>query len=87
MEDRVYEIRMGAAPVNPPRLTLMGRIDYGLTQVRKIVGRVWMSVIGISFPGTVILRKVLKPKLIAVFIGVVTAGIIAVGFIFNMIMS
>jgi len=44
------------------------------------------SIIGISFPETVILRKVLKPKLIAVFVGVVTAGIIMVGFIFNAIM-
>jgi uncharacterized protein len=45
-----------------------------------------MSIIAISFPETVILRKVLKPKLIAVFIGVVTTGIIIVGFIFNVIM-
>ena len=45
-----------------------------------------MSIIGISFPETVILRKVLKPRLIAVFVGVVTVGIIIVGFIFNLIM-
>jgi uncharacterized membrane protein YraQ (UPF0718 family) len=45
-----------------------------------------MSIIAISFPETVILRKVLKPKLIAVFVGVVTVGIIIVGFIFNAIM-
>ncbi|MGB8990981.1 MAG: permease [Desulfobaccales bacterium] len=45
-----------------------------------------MSIIAISFPETVILRKVLKPKLIAVFVGVVTVGIILVGFIFNAIM-
>jgi uncharacterized membrane protein YraQ (UPF0718 family) len=45
-----------------------------------------MSIIGISFPEIVILRKVLKPKLIAVFVGVVTVGIIIVGFIFNAIM-
>ena len=41
-------------------------------------------ILDISFPETVILRKVLKPKLIAVFIGVVTVGIIIVGFIFNL---
>lgn len=45
-----------------------------------------MSVIAISLPETIILRKVLKPKLIAVFIGVVTAGIMLVGFIFNVIL-
>jgi uncharacterized protein len=42
-----------------------------------------MSVIAISFPEIVILRKVLKPKLIAVFVGVVAVGIIIVGYIFN----
>ena len=39
-----------------------------------------MSVIAISFPETVILRKVLKPKLIAVFVGVVAVGITIVGY-------
>jgi uncharacterized membrane protein YraQ (UPF0718 family) len=31
----------------------------------------------------IILRKVLKPTLIAVFAGVVGAGILAVGYLFN----
>ncbi len=158
VEDWVYEIRMGQTPVHLQQLSWMGRIDYGLHQVRDILGKVWlyillgigagaaihgyvpegflaalmgkqawwsvpvavilgaplysnaagiipvvqalvekgaalgtvlafmMSIIAISFPETVILRKVLKPKLIAVFIGVVTVGIIIVGFIFNAIM-
>ncbi|MGA2402013.1 MAG: permease [Syntrophobacteraceae bacterium] len=42
-----------------------------------------MSVVAISFPETVILRKVLKPRLILVFTGVVAAGIIIVGYLFN----
>jgi uncharacterized membrane protein YraQ (UPF0718 family) len=45
-----------------------------------------MAIIGLSFPEIVILRKVLKPRLLAVFVGVVTVGIILVGFIFNLIM-
>ncbi|MDA3787589.1 MAG: permease [Desulfobacula sp.] len=44
-----------------------------------------MSVIALSLPEMVILRKVLKPKLIAVFIGVVASGILLVGYLFNMI--
>ncbi len=44
-----------------------------------------MSVIALSLPEMVILRKVLKPKLIAVFIGVVGCGILFVGYLFNMI--
>jgi uncharacterized membrane protein YraQ (UPF0718 family) len=158
VEDWVYEIRMGQTPALLENISWMSRIDYGLHQVRDIVGRVWiyiilgigagaaihgyvpegflaalmgkqawwsvpaavilgaplysnaagiipvvqallekgaalgtvlafmMSIIAISFPETVILRKVLKPKLIAVFVGVVTVGIIIVGFIFNAIM-
>jgi uncharacterized membrane protein YraQ (UPF0718 family) len=158
VEDWVYEIRMGQTPALLQQLNWMSRIDYGLHQVRNIVGQVWiyiilgigvgaaihgyvpegflaallgrqawwsvpvavilgvplysnaagiipvvqallekgaalgtvlafmMSIIGLSFPEIVILRKVLKPKLIAVFIGVVSGGIIIVGFIFNLIM-
>jgi uncharacterized protein len=45
-----------------------------------------MAVIAISTPEAIILRKVLKPKLIAVFIGVVTVGIICVGYLFNIVL-
>ena len=44
-----------------------------------------MSVIGLSLPETIILRKVLKLPLIFIFTGVVAAGIIAVGYLFNMV--
>jgi hypothetical protein len=42
-----------------------------------------MSVIALSLPEMIILRKVLSVKLIAVFVGVVGTGILAVGFLFN----
>ncbi|OGT06435.1 MAG: hypothetical protein A2103_05680 [Gammaproteobacteria bacterium GWF2_41_13] len=42
-----------------------------------------MSVIALSFPEMVILRKVLKPKLIYMFLVIVTFGIILVGYLFN----
>ncbi|MGE4560443.1 MAG: permease [Desulfobulbus sp.] len=44
-----------------------------------------MSVIALSLPEMIILRKVLKPRLIAVFIGVVACGIVAIGYLFNFI--
>jgi hypothetical protein len=44
-----------------------------------------MSVIALSLPETIILRKVLKPQLIAIFVGVVTIGILIVGYLFNFI--
>ncbi len=45
-----------------------------------------MSVIALSLPEAIILRKVLKPQLIAVFFGVVAVGIMLVGFLFNAVM-
>ena len=42
-----------------------------------------MSVIGLSLPEAVILRKVLKWPLLLTFFGVVAAGIMLVGFLFN----
>ena len=45
-----------------------------------------MSVIGLSLPEIIILKKVLKWQLIAVFVGVVSAGIVIVGYVFNFIM-
>jgi hypothetical protein len=44
-----------------------------------------MSVIGLSLPETIILRKVLKLPLIFIFVGVVAFGIIIVGYLFNII--
>jgi uncharacterized membrane protein YraQ (UPF0718 family) len=45
-----------------------------------------MSVIALSLPEMIILRKVLKPRLIATFIGVVGAGILFVGYLFNTVL-
>jgi uncharacterized membrane protein YraQ (UPF0718 family) len=46
-----------------------------------------MSVIALSLPEMIILRKVLSVKLIAVFVGVVGLGILGVGFLFNLIFA
>ncbi len=45
-----------------------------------------MAVVGLSLPETIILRRVLKPPLIAVFIGVIAAAIILTGYLFNWIL-
>ena len=45
-----------------------------------------MSVIGLSLPEAVILRKVLKLPLILAFFGVVATGIVLVGYLFNFIL-
>ena len=45
-----------------------------------------MSVIALSLPEMVILRKVLKMRLIATFVGIVATGIMLVGFVFNAVL-
>jgi uncharacterized protein len=45
-----------------------------------------MSVIALSLPEIIILRKVLKMRLIATFVGVAAAGILLVGFVFNAVL-
>lgn len=44
-----------------------------------------MAVIGLSLPEMIILRKVLKIRLITVFVGVVAGGILLTGYLFNFI--
>ena len=44
-----------------------------------------MSVTALSLPSMIMLSKVVKPKLLAIFIGIVTVGIIITGYLFNAI--
>jgi uncharacterized membrane protein YraQ (UPF0718 family) len=45
-----------------------------------------MSVIALSLPEMVILRKVLTMRLIVAFVGVVGTGILVVGYLFNLVL-
>lgn len=46
-----------------------------------------MAVVALSLPELILLRRVLKPRLIATFVGVVAAGIVAVGYLFNAVIG
>lgn len=45
-----------------------------------------MSVVALSLPEMIILRKALKLKLIAIYVSIVASGIIVVGYLFNLIL-
>ena len=45
-----------------------------------------MSVVALSLPEMIILRKALKLRLIAIFVGIVATGILLVGYVFNAIL-
>jgi uncharacterized protein len=42
-----------------------------------------MAVTALSLPEAIILRKVLKPRLLAIYSGIVAAGIMLTGYLFN----
>ncbi len=44
-----------------------------------------MSCIALSIPQAIMLRRVLKPPLLALFFGAVTFGIVVIGFLFNLL--
>ncbi|MDR3586755.1 MAG: permease [Desulfosporosinus sp.] len=46
-----------------------------------------MAVTALSLPEMIILRKVLKPKLLGIFVGIMTVAIIFVGYLFNWIFA
>ena len=64
-------------------------IVYALMEKGMSIGTVlafMMAVTALSLPEMIILRKVLKIKLLAVFVGIMTVTIIAVGYLFNAIL-
>jgi uncharacterized protein len=46
-----------------------------------------MSVVALSLPEMILLRRVLRPQLLAAFVGVVATGIVAVGYLFNLVLA
>jgi len=46
-----------------------------------------MATVALSLPEMILLRRVLKPRLIATFAAVTGAGIIAVGYLFNAVLT
>ena len=64
-------------------------IVYALMEKGLSMGTVlafMMAVTALSLPEMIILRKVLKVKLLSVFVGIMTVTIIAVGYLFNAIL-
>jgi uncharacterized membrane protein YraQ (UPF0718 family) len=42
-----------------------------------------MAITALSLPEMVILRKVMKPRLLATFVAIVASGIVVIGYLFN----
>ena len=46
-----------------------------------------MSVVALSLPEMILLRRVLKPQLLASFVVVLATGIVSMGYLFNAILG
>jgi hypothetical protein len=45
-----------------------------------------MAVVGLSLPEMIILRRVLKPRLIMIYVAILATGIIITGYLFNLVL-
>ncbi len=65
-------------------------VVYALMEKGAAMGTVlafMMSVIALSLPEMLILRRVLKPRLIAAFVGIVGVAIVLTGYMFNLVIQ
>jgi len=67
---------------------VLGTLPIAEALVSKGVGigtalSLMMAVTALSLPSIIMLNKVIKTKLLAIFIGIVSIGIIIIGYIFN----
>ncbi|MFR8871765.1 MAG: permease [Paraclostridium sordellii] len=61
-------------------------IDEALFMARVPIGTIlafMMGVTALSLPSMIMLSKVVKPRLLCIFIGIVTIGIVITGYVFN----
>lgn len=74
----LYSNAAGAIPI------IQALVEKGLPMGTALA--FMMSIVAISTPELIILRKVIKPKLIAIFTGIVAVSIIIIGYLFNAIL-
>ncbi len=87
-QDKWYSVPLATLVGVPMYSDIFGTLPIAEALVANGVGlgtalSFMMGVTALSLPSMVMLRKVVKPKLLALFIGVVVAGIVIVGFLFN----
>jgi uncharacterized protein len=96
-EELVVQIGGSGNPLAVPALVALGVPLYAnaagtIPVIEALLGKglpvgsalaFMMAITALSLPEMVILRKVMKPRLLAVFAGIVAAGIVAIGYLFN----
>lgn len=87
-QDKWYSVFLATIVGVPMYADIFGTLPIAEALVKKGVGvgtalSFMMAVTALSLPSMIMLKKVVKIKLLAIFAGIVTLGIIIIGFVFN----
>jgi len=87
-QDKWYSVLLATFVGIPMYADIFGTLPIAEALVLKGVGigtalSFMMGVTALSLPSMIMLKKVVKTKLLGIFIGIVTIGIIIIGYVFN----
>ena len=87
-QDKWWSVLAATLVGIPMYADIFGTLPIAEALVQKGVGlgtalTFMMAVTALSLPSMIMLKRVVKPRLLAVFIGIVTTGIILIGYLFN----
>lgn len=87
--DKWYSVLLATIVGVPMYADIFGTLPVAEALVTKGVGigtalSFMMAVTALSLPSMIMLKKVIKTKLLVIFAGIVTVGIIIIGYVFNL---
>ncbi len=87
-QDKWYSVPLATLVGIPMYADIFGTLPIAEALVLKGVGigtalSFMMAVTALSLPSMIMLKKVVKTKLLVIFVGIVTTGILIIGFAFN----
>ena len=87
-QDKWYSVLVATVVGIPMYADIFGTLPIAEAPVARGVGlgtalAFMMAVTAMSLPSLIMLRKVIRPPLLATFFGIVAAGIILIGYLFN----
>ena len=87
-QDKWYSVLLATLVGIPMYADIFGTLPIAEALVLKGVGvgtvlSFMMAVTALSLPSIIMLKKVVKTKLLAIFVGIVTVGILIIGYVFN----
>ncbi len=89
-EQNIFSVLIATLVGVPMYADIFGTLPIAEALVAKGVGigtvlAFMMAVTALSLPSIVLLKKVVKTKLLVIFVGIVTLGIIIIGYLFNLL--